>query len=70
MTVKTKRFILGVLLSVLALCAASAIPTLSSHGVNVSAPAVAYADGCDGPHPPPDPDCLGDPTPTPTPPGQ
>ncbi|HKP54791.1 MAG TPA: hypothetical protein VJ183_19325 [Chloroflexia bacterium] len=38
----------------------------ASSPLNMSHATVAYADGCDGPHPPPDLDCPKLPTPTPT----
>lgn len=55
------------LLVALMLAALSGISTPNSSSQGPAGIMVVYASGCDGGHPPPDPDCPV--TPTPTPPG-
>lgn len=60
---KKKGLVLsGLLFLALAWGLIGGTPSTSHQGSTVN---IAYADGCDGPNPPPDLDCR--PTPTPTP---
>ena len=65
---RKERWVVGVgLAAALLLGLIGGVPASPQQGGSDPGPSIAYAEDCDGPHPPPNLDCPNPPTPTPTP---